>query len=198
MIFNRKQRGGIFGLDARVALIIFTVLTLVSGYTGLRAYSQLKAQGFVSELRAISKGMSQMEMDTGQRAKDILATCIMPDCLYDTYRVLFDETLVSSAYLSRWHGPYITPQSIPHPQYGIGYVDYYQSSMPTACTNGSPCYNWITWAGVKLSDAALANVNDMVDGASELNPDSTGEFRWADNGDGTFVVYSRMGKSISN
>lgn len=197
MMFSLKQRGGIFGLDARVALIIFTVLTLVTGYTGIKAYSQLKAQGFAGELRAISKGMSQMEIDLGRRARSALSVCIMPDCQYDTYNILFNNTAIAGAYRSRWHGPYITPHSVPHPQYGMATVDYSREDL-SSCTDGSTCYAWLTWSGVKLNEAALKNVNDMVDSAGEVTPDSIGLFRWADNGDGTFAVYYRMGKSISN
>lgn len=192
-----KQRGSVFGLDARVALIIFTVLTLVSGYTGIKAYSQVKAQGFAAELRAIAKASSQLQADFG--AINCTTACAGPNCMQrDNYMRLMSVDSVDSDCSSRWNGPYITPHAIPHPNYGTGYIYAYTAAWNTACTSGTPCYLWMVWDAVNLSEDVLEKVNDTFDGTGEGSPSTAGMFRWEDNGADTFTVRYRLARSIGN
>jgi hypothetical protein len=198
MMQYSRQRGSIFGLDARVALIIFSFLTLVSGYTGIKAYAQVKAQGFAAELRAIAKATAQVQTDLG--AVDCSPVCpgFMSNCdERRRYERLISVDGVDGTCSSRWHGPYITPHAIPHPHYGIGYVFSYTSDWGTSCTSGEPCYYWMLWTDVDLNAGVLEKVNDIFDGANEGSPDTSGVFRWVDNTDGTYSVQYRLTRAIN-
>lgn len=192
------QRGGFFGLDARVALIIFSTLTLVAGYAGLKAFGQVKAQGLVTDMRAMGKGLAQMEADLGVNAYDAVSTCGGPMIGFckqiKVYRALFDDSVLESAYTSRWHGPYITPQPEP-PKYGDTMVSA-GDSIFSSCVNGQACYSWLTLGEVRMSGSVAESINDTLDGVGEASPDTSGSFMWADNGT-SLTVYYRLGRTIT-
>jgi len=193
-----KQRGAMFGLDARVSLIIFTVLTLVSGYTGLKAYSQIKAQSFVTELRNISKATSQLERDLQQQLYDVVQACGAANCRQmKSFGALYTtDGTIQSGYTSRWHGPYITHADSIEAKYGIGRIYQYNESF-VACTDGSACYSWLYLPTVKASSTVIDSTNEAFDGPAEGSPATSGVFRYTDNGNGTFLVNFRMGRTIN-
>lgn len=192
-----QQRGAMFGLDARLSLLIFTVLTLVSGYTGLKAYSQIKAQSLVSELKNFSVATSRMERDLKRRIELSLVGCMSLNCTYIlSFSALSTPTPISSTYLSRWHGPYITHSDSLVSRFGIGRIYAYDINYG-ACTAGSPCYSWVYLPAVKASNTVIELVNNAFDGSGEGSPATSGKFRYTDNGNGTYLVNFRMGRTIN-
>ena len=198
MSYFLSQRGGVFGLDARVALIIFSTLTLVAGYAGLKAFGQVKAQGLITDMRAIGKGMAQMESDLEMNAYDAVSSCAGPMIGFckqlKMYKALYDSSVLNSTYLSHWHGPYITPQPEPG-KYGETMISP-GDTIFNSCVNGVACYNWLSLGQVNMSASVAESINDALDGVGESSPDTTGSFMWSDNG-GSLTVYYRLGRTIS-
>jgi hypothetical protein len=197
MVTFCQQRGAMFGLDARLSLIIFTVLTLVSGYTGLKAYSQIKAQSFVSDLRNFSKATAQMERDLQHKISTAISPCGPINCSYiNSFLSLTSQDYINSNYISRWHGPYITRGDSINAKYGAGRIYQYDASY-AACTAGSPCYSWVYLPAVKASSTVIELANSAFDGGGEGSPATSGVFRYTDNGNGTYIVNFRMGRTIN-
>lgn len=193
------QRGAMFGLDARISLVIFTLLTLVAGYMGLKAFSQIKTQSFVNELHQVSQAFAQLEADLQRRCIDSTPACGTFECNnLNSYAALYDAGSLNATYLPRWHGPYLSVNAPAATKYGAGAIFYYTNDAATACTAGNPCYAWLRWGAVPLSVTVMENANALLDNAAEINPDTSGQFQWTDNGDSTYMVVYRLGRSISN
>jgi len=62
----RLQRAAMFGLDARIALVIFGVLSIISGAVLYKTIEQVRVNSFINEFNELGKAHDAYILDTGQ------------------------------------------------------------------------------------------------------------------------------------
>lgn len=146
--FNR--RGAMFGLDARVALITFSALAIITGSVIYKVAGQTRVGAAAAELDNISKAFGDYIMDVGAPPARI-------------------EELISSS-AEGWNGPYVPyTDNLPalgeiEPQNFRGtrfYIQYYADDTAyagdqAACVDGN-CWGWIFMSEDGAHTSRLAN-----------------------------------------
>lgn len=185
MTFFNKQRGAMFGLDARVGLAILAGLSIITGSALVFTSSQAEGASLHKEVEVIKEAVIAVQYDTKTPIQDIPAT---PD-VSNTFHVLLRKDYVSPALQPRWLGPYIISHWITtNAKFGLRTIVVGTETSPTTVC-ASDCYLWLSIADVPVSIAE--SFNEIVDGLGELSPDTSGEVRWADNA-GENLVYVRL------
>lgn len=177
----KSQRGAMFGLDARLALVIFGTLSVVAGATMINYVSQTNTTAMVTEMNNLSSGYNNFKLTTGA----------------DTLK--FDHLIRPSGHIG-WSGPYLTINTNNHPIYGeFNLVQGPEnvSGDPTVitCKRRQLCYVWLKLTEVP-TQVAIA-VDQAVDGKTEDEGDTPeeGVFRHESDGSGqTHTVFYRLSR----
>src|SRR5690606_20594829 len=179
LTFLTKQRGAMFGMDARVALAIFGTLALLGGYTMLGRINTAKTGKFIKELNTSSDGLAALQADLGR---------LPPIDLTSSAQVF--EVLRQDPGLQKWNGPYINEavsESVVPPGGGTWSSADLQGDRATGCGYGENCYIWLSVSN--FSEAIFNEINDVIDenGGSdaETTPASEGRGRFTGTGTGT-------------
>jgi hypothetical protein len=98
-----KQKGAMFGLDARIALAIFGALSVISGAALYSAIQSAKAERYRQEFVEIIKGVEQYYLDTGKQLS-------VENLLYA--RLYTSDLINNRESLASWNGPYIVSRSV--------------------------------------------------------------------------------------
>ncbi|MCA3243934.1 MAG: hypothetical protein INF43_01330 [Alphaproteobacteria bacterium] len=136
------QRGAMFGLDARIALAIFGLLSVVAGYTALNYFSDARVTALATELKNMQNAYSEFVIATGD------------------HPARFMDLINNESGYSGWNGPYISgmlnDKSRLYGTYSImeGRIDV-NGVPPIACEGGGICGAWL-----KLTDVADAVAKD--------------------------------------
>ncbi len=179
-LFN-KQRGAMFGIDARLMLAIFSGLSVVTGLSMAGILTGSKATGVSKDVETITNAIASIQQDFGgpihtisgsSGAKNLIA-------LFD-----LDTAYISTADQDKWLGPYIEelPIDSGYAQnrfYGRMTLEMKQKNKANNCSTSDyrPCYYWLTIA--KVPDAVAEKFNNQVDGTSEgSNANTNGNVRW--------------------
>jgi hypothetical protein len=179
--FFMLKKAAMFGLDARIALVIFGSLSLISGAALFSAIGKSKATAIIAEMNEVGKAWDQFYLDTGAdlalRGSDLAQWQAYS---YNT------RGLVEDLGVSNWNGPYITYPAgtawLDHPIYGnihiekITTADWSATSWSNAkCdTAGDMCYAWVSFSGI--NNASLINqMDEIVDGGDGAG---AGDLRW--------------------
>jgi len=154
-----SQKGAMFGLDARVALAIFAILSSTAGYIGFSKVRKARDASALHAIESISKALQEYQKDMGNFA---LFTVDTPSDS-NNIEILWDITKVAPNYQKYWNGPYLQDDSTDHNVYGTFAVRYRQSDYTTACTtnNADDCYSWIILDGIPAR--TWATINNYVD-----------------------------------
>ena len=64
--YNLQQRAALFGADARVALVVFSLIALVVGSAIHNAINNAQAVALLEEMRIAAKAIENYQLDTGQ------------------------------------------------------------------------------------------------------------------------------------
>ena len=167
------QKGAMFGLDARIALVIFGALSVISGAALFSTIKTAKATKYVVELQEFSRAVEAYMLDTGQD---------LPKVDTRPYMIDAKELLTSTA--SGWRGPYWTQEykdesngfisDMPSFEDGkaILRIDILDDSVSlggtvsseVGCTSSSEsCHYWVRYGGAKISDLS-DKIDEVVDG----------------------------------
>ena len=163
-----RQKGAMFGLDARIALAIFGALSVISGAALYSAIQQSKLVSLSAEMNEIAKAVEAYMLDTGQ-------DLILSGTVYDV------NELVTSSVVG-WQGPYV--------QYEVGTTfdsgvdglldDSYHSYLIRAineswaaddaklpCESGKTCHLWINVR--KVPKSLAQKYDEYIDGSVDPN-----------------------------
>lgn len=179
----RQCRGALFGVDARLALAIFTGLAVISGAIIYKTAGKSRQTAEIAEMRNIAKAFGDYIADVGQAPAQI-------------------EDLISSS-ASGWNGPYVPYVDLPSlannsvsfqlagRSYGAS-IGYYADSVWFTDTNGSaPCIAGNCWAWLQISNAEWTSaqiqaLDEAIDGSLD---GERGNLRFETGaGDGTSVM----------
>ncbi|MCP5404883.1 MAG: hypothetical protein H6922_01475 [Pseudomonadaceae bacterium] len=190
---QHSESGALFGLDARIALAIFGVLSLVSGAALLAGLDSSRAKSLATELSDLGKGIEALQYDLRD---DIFTVATVPNGT-EAFRTLFDKEAVAETgtWRGRWLGPYITFTGTQHPRYGAMSLEKHPAVHSQSCGGDDTCYQWVVYGNVKPSISA--EVNTIIDGPHETTPENQGRLQWDDGGDDTGILYYRAAKALT-
>lgn len=183
MMFNFKllkktlssQMGAIFGLDARVALAIFAVLSVVAGASAVLSVQSIRAKSLANEMSAFGTAIEGLHHDL---KTDIFSALITPSdqgafqALYDN--IVLEETLMRG----RWLGPYVNVNSNTHPHFGERIIAKRGENIKEECSLDNNCFLWLIYSKVTLEATKEANL--LLDGRNEENAQTNGRLQWED------------------
>ncbi|MCP4354442.1 MAG: hypothetical protein GY793_02175 [Proteobacteria bacterium] len=174
------QKAAMFGLDARVALAIFSALSVITGVVLYKALQETKIVEIITELNNIDKAMTAYFLDTGTYPAIV------------TFDRLRGEDLFSSA-KSGWKGPYIayhdngnmldgyivTPNNVNVRIYGSKDTDWqYPGTNTSKCVSGADsCSVYVCFSSGYGADMQKA-IDLRID---EIDAPEKGNFRYFPN-----------------
>ena len=185
--FPRRQRGAMFGLDARIALAIMGALSVIAGTALVGNIGIFKGQGLSQEIKAITAAVEGLQEDIGGGIYENLASSNATNA----FMALIDSSVLNTGKpQDKWLGPYIKLDSNEHPQYGTMTLIRASQDDYTDTSCGRQCFLWLTLATVP--DTVFSQLNKDIDG-SEGSPETTGRVRHAaSNG----MLYVRLTKTL--
>lgn len=175
--FFGNQKGAMFGLDARISLLIFATLSVVTGAIVTANLTKIRANAMADELSRFTAAIEGIHQDI----KGDLHGALREDSDEAAVRALYDpEALKSQKDKSRWLGPYVKYESTIHPKYGQMTLTKMQEDHSVKCTPKQLCYLWLTFDQIDL--AMAEELNTIFDGEAEINAMEEGRIQWTDNG----------------
>lgn len=194
-----NQRGAFFGLDARIALIIFAILTAITGMVIYQRSGEIQDVRLYANLQEIERALKMMQRDLAILPGHALTTGITGDGA-DQFSLLCSNSLVLAGLQKNWKGPYIRERSTCNADiykttsitYEIRYATNTNVTSLTppgdplnACTATSSCYAWL--GIIAIPAATFTYINTIVDegnGASvEASPEDNGRVVFYNNAD---------------
>jgi type II secretory pathway pseudopilin PulG len=187
-----KQKGAMFGLDARIALAIFGALSVISGAALYSAIQDSKATAILSDMQEIGKAWEQYYLDTGTTLSRVTTGSGS-----DNYKYIVRD-LVEDPGVKGWKGPYLSNEA--KTDNTLKFKDYFGYQMIFArpdvswggfwstdgeCIAGTKCASWVYLVGVQ--GVELANkIDEKVDGSVDLE---NGNFRAFNGGSPYYARY---------
>lgn len=170
-----SQRGAMFGLDARIALAIFGIITILVGYTGIAKLATASNAAFIKEILAYEDALVQMQADLGVFHQFAVATS---NGVNDFNAIEFAPN-IAAQYRNRWNGPYIEGIRQNHPTYGNFTVTYKQEDGSTVCNINNNCFVWINLTNTPqdIWEATNRYIDENGGKKLEATPTSSGRVR---------------------
>ena len=193
--FMTNQRGALFGLDARIALAIFGVLSVVAGVAIVTSIDGTRAQVMATELADTTQALESFHHDL---KTDIFLSLSSPT-ENGAFQALYDNSVIMERdnLKARWNGPYIKASSNIHPRYGAMSLTKAGPLHTMACAPEELCYLYLVYSNVK-TDIAL-KANEVLDGPDEVDPAAQGRLQWSRGDEGTSErVYFRAIRALSD
>lgn len=157
-----------FGLDARIALAIFAIISVIGGYVGISKLTTARDAAFLKELLAYESAIMQIQTDVGVFYKFAIDGS---DGIKDFNAIETATGNIDAQYEDRWNGPYIDGIRRDHPDYGTYEVAYGQADFTSACNINNDCFVWLVMGDVPAD--VFAFVNQNIDEDSGLDPETT-------------------------
>lgn len=192
----KNNHGAMFGLDARISLLIFGVLSVVTGSIITVNLTNIRASALADELSRFTVAIEGIHHDIN----DDLHNSLVVESDENAIAALYDpEYMKAGKPRSRWIGPYIKYEDTTHPKYGQMALTKMQADHTHKCASRTLCYLWLTFDGINY-DLAEA-VNAIYDGEDEGNPSTEGRVQWTDfisNEDNSrnVILYFRISRAL--
>lgn len=189
-----SQSGAMFGLDARIALAIFSILSIVAGAAIVINLDDTAAKALAGELADTSKAVEALHQDL---KTDVFQALQNPSDR-NAFKALFDNSDITEdgALRSRWSGPYIRFTSTLHPKYGEMLMQKRKADHTAQCDDDDVCYLWLVYGEVK--PAIIYALNDEIDGKEESKKNITGRVQWTIDRERTGALYYRAARALSS
>lgn len=182
-----SQKGAMFGLDSRIALAIFGIISVLAGAFAAINTNTVTAQGFSEEIKGMKTAIGGIHRDM-QRG---LHSTLITNTSANAFAALYDPSVVQASFRNKWVGPYIDRESSVHPKFGTMLIERFQADHSTAC--GTPCYLWLTYA--EMEETVATKLNEILDGQAEASPSSSGLIQWT--GSGPYKLWYNVGIAIN-
>ena len=188
----QNQKGAIFGLDARIALAIFSGLTIIAGVTLSSKIGDITGSALVDETRKIGLAIEGMQVDLKQDIFKVLDDPSETNAFESLYN---PELLNPGKARARWLGPYVDFRENQHPSYGTLSIYKRGEIYSEVCRAGQICYLWLVMN--KVPNATLEYANRAYDGRDESLPEKSGriQFQTAEQPDHS-VMWYRIGRAL--
>lgn len=143
-----SQSGAMFGLDARIALAIFGVLSVVAGVAAINVFSQAGTTALIAELKNLKQAYTEFHLATGE------------------HTLRFLDLINNDNNYPGWQGPYIdgmlTDKSRTYGIYSLAEGRQDVPGVPPVECNAGICATWIKLTEVK--DAIAREAKKALDG----------------------------------
>lgn len=196
-----NQQGAMFGLDARIALGIFGVLSMVTGVTMVLDLNNQRAKALATELADTGRAIEAINYDLRE---DLFKALDNPS-EKNAFMALYDNGVISTnnQMRGRWVGPYIKFSSNLHPSFGEMVIQKRTVDHTQECTDPQQfCYLWLVYNRVK--PGVIKDLDEIIDGkpaetvrASQSNLDKTGRVQWTKGTEGYEILYYNASKALS-
>jgi hypothetical protein len=164
-----RQRGALFGLDARVALVVLALLVLMVGFNALGRVKLGQQAALVGEMQAFELALAHYQADMGTFFTNTLDKAEEAPLEPEDLSVLWDKSRVLPGFQARWQGPYLARENLKNRLYGqYGLLVAQPNREP--CTEESPCTLWLTLT--RVPNAVWAEVNRALDEAGGKAPEA--------------------------
>ncbi len=159
-----NQRGALFGFDARMALMIFGVMSLVVGFYSIGRIKIAKNAALIKELETLDSALQHYQSDMGVFFLFTYNTEEEENTqTHKSLNVLWDKSKLREGFKPLWNGPYTHRNTRHHRTFGSFSVSFAQANLEDICTTTSDCYAWITLTKVPVK--VWQEVNSYVDEA---------------------------------
>lgn len=191
------KKAAMFGLDARITIIIFVTLTGVGFASYYSTFIKAGATQYITDMKSIIQAQKIFKVDTGKSISSYSNTYFYN--ISELVQLTIDN---SKPYTKKYNGPYIdynlgaTANFIEHPSLGIKAAIVSRPIDETAwnaqahpdsqkCST-STCFTWVVF--YNIDKATAESIDRKVDGAVTA---STGAIRLIANGS-NFDVFMSM------
>lgn len=186
-----SQSGALFGLDARIALAIFSLISVVAGATMVLSLDTIRAKSLAAELADTGRAVEAFHADI----KDDIYQVLITPSARNAFAALYDNSVISEEFRARWNGPYIKFASNQNPRYGIMALPKRGEVFNSECSSESMCYLWLAYNAVKPSIAT--ETNEILDGKLEESGNHQGRLQWSDPAEGLVTLGFQASKALT-
>lgn len=160
------KKGAMFGLDARIALVVFGTIGLVSTAALLTTIQQTELTDLINEAKVVHDAYQTYEYDTGSYVAE------------QSTALLKSSELLTSA-KAGWQGPYLTNQMAEAPDnltklvanvgtYSILKAKDRDAAAETdtpfvACVSTEVCYLWLLFDDSEISNLTMYELDKKLD-----------------------------------
>ena len=189
---NNSQLGALFGLDARIALAVFSLLAVVAGAAMVMNVNESRAKGLVAELVDTGKAIEQFHADV----KEDIFMVLEEPTEARAFQALYDNMVVTEAdnRRGRWNGPYLRAASNFSANYGEMSLRKRSGNHQQDCDSENLCYIWLVYSEVQPD--VVREANELMDGVGEAAADVSGRIQWSQQEDRKLVLYYRVSKAL--
>ena len=153
-----------FGLDARLAMMIFGIMATVAGYVAFGRIAIAKDAALIKEINAFNEGLARYQTDMGTFYLFTLDKPTNDNSSLDDITALWDRDRVKQGFRNLWQGPYVTFTSRKSRNFGNWSIFYAQGDRKNYCTTDSDCFIWLSLS--QLPAKNWKEINSYYDEAS--------------------------------
>lgn len=187
-----NQRGAMFGLDARISLAIFAILSVVAGSYAVLSLNDINAKSLAQELRETGEAIEAIHNDL---ESDIYSH-LMEESDSNAYISLYDKSVLEDGPArARWLGPYIKATSPTHAKFGEVSIQRRLKEHGGVCFAENECYLWLVYSKVPLKTAE--HLNKIFDGNNEGIENASGIIQWDTLTDSLVTLWYRASIALS-
>lgn len=180
-MFNTKK-GAMFGFDARLTLLIFAIVTVISVSTMYGLYYSLNAEKTLAESKTIAYAVESYQKDMNASIFTTLTNGLSADDEEQfSFKALVDNTNIKAPYNTRWNGPYL---NFKHYNFKDPYLDSsfrlvsLSNTLSTTCNNSkiNRCYVFLKFKTILKNECDnFEKVADSKGYGSVLRVDNTND-----------------------
>ncbi|TKW61573.1 MAG: hypothetical protein DI628_02815 [Blastochloris viridis] len=174
-----SQRGAMFGLDARLAMVVFAVMATVAGFVAYGRIGIAKNAALIREIESYEYALNQYQTDMGTFYLFTLDKPVDDTSSLEDLTALWNKSMVKPGFQQHWHGPYLNIESRRHRTYGNWSLFYADDNRGNYCSTDSRCFVWLSLGRVpaKIWDEINSYYDERGGSEKEMNPMANGKIQ---------------------
>jgi len=174
------KKGAMFGVDARVALAIFAIISIVVSANVLGILDEVNVRKVVVESRTIGSAVEQYHKDINKSIFDTINTGLTADEKEKAaFKALFRNLNIIAPYNTKWQGPYLKVKYNDGKEQDLG--KYYRlvrlsNTLSATCNNtkNNPCYVFLKFKDLDSATCEAFKEATETEGYSKVHEDTSG------------------------
>lgn len=180
------KKGAMFGLDARITLVVIASLTMISIPLFYKSFNRVNATHYITEINSLATAYKNFRNDTNYK----LTSYATNPYFYNTSELVSLTLDANKPYTKKYNGPYIEYDSaatsnlltnpVLHKDVAFvsrSYANSWSSATKNAKCADTDCFTWIVFYNVVSNIAEKVDLT--IDGS---NSATTGKVRLDNNG----------------